>query len=140
MPDTFAFQALGDETEIHRLDDDAATPVIVVPFPDDQTIEDHQALVHRIVALLNTHGLSDDAPVAAPPIEVLTVAPTVFILTMDNEPWVGDWMTRRSHTTEYASLDAANDKNRSLGWGHYIFEVWREDTAEAEGYRIKAKH
>lgn len=140
MTDLFTFQATGDETEIFLTADDACTPLILVPFPDGQTLDDHQALVHRLVALLNTHGLSDDAPVAAPaPIEILTPAPTVFILTMNSEPWVGDWIKRRGET-EHKSLDAANDKNRSVGWSHYVFEVWREDTPEGEGYRIKAKH
>lgn len=41
-----AFQATGDETEIFRADDDNATPVALVPFPDGQAIEEHQALVH----------------------------------------------------------------------------------------------
>lgn len=49
----FTWQATGDETEIFETSDDNATPVVLVPFMDDETQEDHLARVKIIVDALN---------------------------------------------------------------------------------------
>lgn len=46
---SWSFQATGDETEIFRLDNDNATPLVIVPFLNDETFEDHQARVFLVV-------------------------------------------------------------------------------------------
>lgn len=57
--ETYTFQATGDETEIYRTDDEDCTPLVLVPFPDGQTIEAHQALVQLIVAGMNAQAIKE---------------------------------------------------------------------------------
>lgn len=54
----FEFQATGDETEIFRADDDACTPVVLIPFTGDgeEAAEAHQAFVRFVVAALNARA------------------------------------------------------------------------------------
>lgn len=51
--DKYAWQATGDETEVFMLADDEAKPVVIVPFLDSETADQHQSRVRIIVAALN---------------------------------------------------------------------------------------
>ena len=51
--DRYTFQATGNETEIHLVADDDAKPVVIVPFPENETIERHRALVKTVLDALN---------------------------------------------------------------------------------------
>lgn len=49
----YTFQMTGDETEIYDEHDDAAIPIVVVPFLDSETIDVHRARVTKILDALN---------------------------------------------------------------------------------------
>jgi hypothetical protein len=49
----FTFQATGNETEIFDERDDDAKPVVLVPFLDSETPDQHQARVRTIVDAMN---------------------------------------------------------------------------------------
>lgn len=51
--DLFSFQACGDTTEIFRSADDEATPVVIVPFLDAESFEEHRARVEVLMVALN---------------------------------------------------------------------------------------
>lgn len=50
---SFTYQATGDETEIYDEKDDDAKPVVLVPFLDSESLEQHQARVRVIVDAMN---------------------------------------------------------------------------------------
>ena len=51
--DRYTFQATGSETEIHLVADDDAKPVVIVPFPEGETVERHRARVRIVLDALN---------------------------------------------------------------------------------------
>lgn len=52
----FTYQATGDETEVYDENDDAATPVLLVPFLESETPDQHQDRVKWIVDAMNGAG------------------------------------------------------------------------------------
>lgn len=60
VPDTFTFEAQGDQTVIYAEADDTCTALVVVAF-GEETLEDHQARVRVIVDAMNRAAAGGEA-------------------------------------------------------------------------------
>jgi hypothetical protein len=119
----YTFQATGDETEIYEEDDDAAVPVVLVPFLDSETIDAHRARVTTVMDALNA-APQGGRPVADELAEALRrcavralsanrIAEVTNVADLEDE---GDTFEEVHQMANDLTIDTQRAFARRLGW------------------------